>query len=108
MKKKPKNKFHTRRNCKRSPGPAPTEENTASPVNKNKAPNTPPPPPKEDPNAPLAVLARLRCGMEYLVEDLKSIDWSKESADHYCRAITEIHEACEALSAIISPERSPQ
>jgi hypothetical protein len=45
--------------------------------------NSPPPPPKENPNHPLAVLVKIRERLVYLFDEVKHIDWKVEPSHTY-------------------------
>jgi hypothetical protein len=61
-------------------------------------PNTPPPPAKENPNSPLAVLVKVRGRLEYLRDDLSNIDWKSESPEDYRRELQEITSLVERIA----------
>jgi len=54
------------------------------------------PPPKE-PNSPLSVLVMLRNRLGFLVEDIKAVDWKKESSDDYRKLLDTIRERVEQI-----------
>jgi hypothetical protein len=62
------------------------------------APNIPPPPPKENPNLPLAVLVKIRERLEYLLEDINSLEWPKDSPQEYHHELAAIADLTTRIS----------
>jgi hypothetical protein len=54
------------------------------------------PPPKE-PHSPLAVLVMLRNRLDYVVEDIKAVDWKKESSEDYHKLLDTIRQLVEQI-----------
>ncbi len=62
------------------------------------------PPPKEDPHSPLAVLVKLHERLKYLADELKELNWKKESAADYLREVNGIHKLLPQIQKNIPSE----
>ena len=54
-------------------------------------------PPLKEPMTPLAVLVMLRNRLEYVVEDVKAIDWKEESSEDYRKLLDAIRQLVEQI-----------
>ena len=61
------------------------------------------PPPKE-PNSPFAVLVMLRNRLDLLTNEIKAVDWAKESAADYLERLDELVAAVEGLRKAVRHE----
>ena len=71
----------------------------------SRIPNTPLPPPKENPDLPLTVLVKVKIRLTYLEDEIKQADWTKESPKDCRDALVAIIKTARQIAKEIPNER---